>query len=170
MRRFCVMAVFGLGLMVLTAAESQAGGCLFGWLFHHGGSQACCYAPPVCPSPCAPSPCGQTTCGYAPAPCSSCSPCGISAGGSGCATGNCGVTYEHAPTEAVYYSRPTLFPMFAAPMFSRPVVVTSPRYTEQTTSLTLEPRVVSESRTKRADDKRRPATTSRQWEPVGLLR
>ncbi len=177
MRRFCLMAVFGWGLIVTTAAESQAG---LGWLFHHGGSQACCYAPP----PCCPSPCGPTTCGYAPAPCSTCSPCsscspcgssacgsgacGSGACGSGCATGNCGVTYGPAPTETVYYAPPSLFPMFARPMYSRPVVVTAPRHTVQTTSRAIQPVVAFDAPAQRVEDDRRRVTTSSQWEPVEL--
>ena len=189
MRRSWVMAVCALGLLVLGAAESQAGCCLFGGLFHSScyAPQSCCYAPPACcPSPCysntcgyssvsnyAPQACCPSACGY---DCSGCSSCGSSCYGGGCATGcygggcatgNCGVGYQPAPTAAVYAPAPAFQAQFVSPIVRQPVVLTTPRYTTQTISFTPEPVA---AQTKPANVERRQSTTSSQWEPVSVIR
>ncbi|MGD9857113.1 MAG: hypothetical protein AB7U20_19370 [Planctomycetaceae bacterium] len=169
MRRVCVTAMFGLGMLLMGAGESQAGCCLFGWLFPCCQPQTCCYAPP----PCCPTACGTTSCGYAPAPCSSCGSCGACATGccgTGCAGGDCGVTYEAAPSSAMYAPAPALFPRLAGRGFFQPAIVTSPRYPVQTTSRVIEPAAAYEVRVRPAEKERRETTNNSSWEPVGVVR
>ncbi len=78
------------------------------------------------------------------------------------------MTYAPAPTETVYYAPAPLFPRFAAPVLSRPVVVTTPRYAVQTTSHAIQPVAALDAPVRRAEEKRRRVTTSSQWEPVDL--
>lgn len=97
MRKFAMMSVCGLAMMVGSGQQSEAG-CLLGWLFPCFRPQTCCYAPP----PCCPTTCGPTTCGYASG-CSSCSGIGCSACSS-CTDAGCSTFSSYGSTPA--YSSP----------------------------------------------------------------
>lgn len=183
MRRFSMMAVCGLGLLVGSAGESQAFCCLFGGLFHSSyyPSYGCCYSPPAC----CPSPCYSNTCGYvstsyyAPSACcpTSCCPtscCPTSCGygcatcptgccGSSCAGGNCGVTSVAVPTAAILTPvRPQPMQVMT-PTVLQPVSVTPPR-------VGIQPVVTREMRHSQAELELRQSSVNSQWVPVNVVR